>query len=76
MRPESILDHTGMLSTVISKAPVETSWVSMALLMKKIIMDAYRLFSNAQAKAPGASTPKPATAAHDATMQAINSNLA
>ena len=76
MRPESILDHTGMLSTVISKAPVETSWVSMALLMKKIIMAAYSLFSNAQAKAPGVSKPKLANGLVDATMQAINSNLA
>ena len=28
IRPDSILDHTGILSTVISNAPVDTSWVS------------------------------------------------
>ena len=33
--PDSIFDQTGILSTVISNAPVDTNWVSTALLRKK-----------------------------------------
>ena len=40
-RPDWSFDQTGMLSTLISNAPVDTSWLSTALLTKKIIMQAY-----------------------------------
>ena len=56
-RPDSSFDQTGMLSTLISNAPVDTSWLSTALLTKKIIMQAYILFSIAQVNGLGVSMP-------------------
>ena len=53
--PDSILDQTGMLFRLISKAPVLMSWVSTALQRKKVIMQAYILFSNIQAAQAGVS---------------------
>jgi len=41
MRPVSSFDQIGTSLNVISNAPVDMSWPSIALLMKKIIIQAY-----------------------------------
>ena len=45
IRPVSSFDHNGMLLRDISNAPDETSWPSIILAKKNIIMHAYSLFS-------------------------------
>ena len=73
--PDSSLDQTGMLSTEISKAPVETSWLSTALQMKKSIMQAYILFSRAHINGEGVSMPIIGKGLNVARMQTINASL-
>jgi len=56
-RPASILLHIGMSFMEISNAPVEISWVSTALHRKKVIIQAYSLFSIIQDHQPGVGWP-------------------
>jgi len=65
-----------MVSTEISKAPVDTSWDSMALEMKKSIMQAYNLFSIAQANRLGVeSGPKYTKGLKEANRHTMRANL-
>jgi len=56
--PDSSFDQSGMSFSEISNAPVDINCVSNALHRKKVIMQAYNLFSNIQLHQDGVGWPK------------------